>query len=478
MSKIKLWVPNDFEENEDVFFMSATHRGDMYHFRAAMQILKYSVALYDSGTSTVPLEDYLKRSVLNNAKHIWVVPWKSESLKNATKPASFVGCSLDGKDVTNGENVKRRKLTVHSEYDATRKIAEKDTLPTEVSKNMAILTDDSKKTLGSQFEGLFKNKWKINPDSPTILSLYRNTGTKGGVYPELDTGDALKEINEIVKKIPVKDGKKFRTISCGNKDAVSGIPSIGEFWADLTVPERETARDVEAYFLEWAFKKNYYQMAIGFRSGALDLFTFLGIPTVSIGLNHMIGESRHELLAKEAFKRVNVQYDQPRHNTTAYVKPKIIVLLPQLSSPFWSYDAPDGVKKRDAGNEDDKKKSQWEKPSSFTAFDKIVLEVGLKIASEKYLKWTKSIQSLKEGISANPTDTHTARYYYPTGLTDDKKLQYFKDNQKLDTNDIGARKKKRDILQESDELFLRYETSSKGDWDDIHGILGDQDIVE
>ncbi|KAI9655100.1 MAG: hypothetical protein M1821_005583 [Bathelium mastoideum] len=229
---------------------------------------------------------------------------------------------------------------------------------------MAILTDDSKKTLGSQFESLFKNKWNIKPDSPTILSLHRNTA---------------------------KDSKSFRTISCGNKDAVSGIPNIGEYWADLTVPSGETARDVEAYFLD-----------------ALDLFTFLGIPTVSIGLRNMIGEFRHELLAKEAFKRVNVQYDQPRHNATAYIKPKIKDSLPQLSSPLWSGDAPDGVKKRDAGNNDDKRRQQAEKPSSFTAFDKIVLEAGLKIASEKHLKWIKSIQSLKEGISANPTRTHTA----------------------------------------------------------------------
>ncbi|KAI9685601.1 MAG: hypothetical protein M1822_004459 [Bathelium mastoideum] len=424
----------------------------MYHFRAAMQILNYSVVLYDSNTNTASLEDYLKRSALENKKHIWVVPWKWDTFKNATKPASFTGCSLDGEAVTEGKDVERRKLTIHSENNSTRVIAKQDTFPTKVSKNMAILTDDSKKTLGSQFESLFKNKWNFKPDSSTILSLHRNTGTKGGVYPELDTGDALSEIYEIVKKIPAKDSKSFRTISCGNKDAISGIPSIGEYWADLTltVPTGETARDVEAYFLEWAFEKNYYQMAIGFRSGALDLFAFLGTPTVSIGLRNMIGEFRHELLAKEAFKRVNVQYDQPRHNATAYIKPKIKDSLPQLSSPFWSGDAPDGVKKRDAGNDDDKRRQQAKKPSSFTAFDKIVLE----------------------GIGANPTRTHTARYYYPTGLTDDKKVQ------KLDTGDIGARKKKRDILQESDKLFQPYQDYSKRDSVDIHGILGDQDVVE
>ena len=391
---MELWVPKVIEKDEHVFLMSATHRGDMYHFRAAMQISKYSVVLYDSSTETKQLEDYLKKSTLKNKKQIWVVPLTGESLSSTTKPTSFTGCLLDGKAVDDEKSIERRKLAIHSESGSTRIIAERSTLPSEVSKNMAILTDASKKTLDSKFEGLFKNTWKITRDEPTILSLYRNTGTKGGVYPELDTGDALKEINEIVKKIPVKNKKSLRTISCGNKDAGSGIPSIGEYWMNLKdlVPTGETARDVEAYFLEWAFKKNYYQMAIGFRSGPFDLFTFLGIPTVSIGLRHMIGESRHGLLAKEGFKRVHVQYDQPRHDTTAYVKPRHRNALPQLSSPFWSDSAPDGVKKRDVPNDEGKKKKQAEKPSSFTAFDKIVLEVGLKIAAEKYLQWTKSIQ--------------------------------------------------------------------------------------
>ena len=186
-------------------------------------------------------------------------------------------------------------------------------------------------------------------------------------------------------------------------------------------------------------------MAIGFRSGHLDLFTLLGISTVSIGLRNMVGEFRHGLWAKEAFKRIHVQYDQSRHNTTAYVKPRSKNSLPKLTSSFWSYDAPVGVKKREVVADDDKKKQQAQWPSIFTAFDKIVLEVGLKVASENYLKWTKSTQSLKEGISTNPTETRTARYYYPKGLTEDKKLQHFKIKQELDTKDINAREKRRTL---------------------------------
>ena len=82
MSKMKLLFPKDFKEDEHIFLMSGTYRGDMYHFRAAMQIVKYSVVLYDSSTGTKQLEEYLKRSALKNAKHIWVVSWTWETFSN------------------------------------------------------------------------------------------------------------------------------------------------------------------------------------------------------------------------------------------------------------------------------------------------------------------------------------------------------------------------------------------------------------
>ena len=78
-----------------------------------MQICKNSVVLYDSGTTTKKLEDYLKRSALINKKLIWVVPWKLQTLKDTTKPTSFKGCSLDGKEVTDGKDMEQRKLITH-----------------------------------------------------------------------------------------------------------------------------------------------------------------------------------------------------------------------------------------------------------------------------------------------------------------------------------------------------------------------------
>ena len=120
-----------------------------------------------------------------------------------------------------------------------------------------------------------------------------------------------------------------------------------------------------------------------------------------------------------------------------------------------------------------------EEPSRFTAFDNIVLEVGVKIAVEKYLKWTESMKPLKPLISTNQIETCIARYYHPTGLTKrDKMKKYFQNDQKLDQKDIEKRKEKRDTLQESDKLFSGYKESLKKNLWGIGGILGIKDIAE
>jgi hypothetical protein len=59
----------------------------------------------------------------------------------------------------------------------------------------------------------------------------------------------------------------------------------------------------------------------------------------------MLREDRHEFLAGENFKRMNAQYDRPRHPTTAYVKNRDVKNEleggdPVLASPYWSDDAP------------------------------------------------------------------------------------------------------------------------------------------
>jgi hypothetical protein len=120
------------------------------------------------------------------------------------------------------------------------------------------------------------------------------------------------------------------------------LPTVKQI-EDDTGEKDVTKRDVEAYFLYWASQENkekqYFKMAVELRSGVMDLFTFMGIPTVSIGLRNMVGEDRHAFLAGKGFKRVNAQYDLPRHPTTAYVENRFGG-DPLLNSPYWSGKAP------------------------------------------------------------------------------------------------------------------------------------------
>ncbi|KAI1081488.1 hypothetical protein F5B20DRAFT_569855 [Whalleya microplaca] len=481
------WFPKAMNNaDKSVFLMDATHRGDMYHMRAAMQLFDYSLftacgspnLLY----SNKDLEDYLKRSVLKNKKHVFLVPWKSEVLYGKSKPTStqVQGCTMDGKAI-HATDLEQYKKSVFSENRATIEVVKKAVkqkgLPAAVSNGMTILESASKKALDTKFATLFKDVWDVN--KPTVLGMYRKTGTvvqdgkPPGVYPELDTGNALKEIASF---LPDKAGKKLRIVSCGNKDKLDGITDdIGEYWLkfkEVKLDSKDSKRDAEAYFLKWAFEKKYYQMATGFRSGPLDLFTFLGIPTVSIGLCNMIGEFRHARLAKELFKRVNVQYDQPRHDATAYFRAESDAAL-QMASPFWLKDPPTDAKRAVPAD----KKTEQEKPlGDFATFDKTVLKIGYSIACEKYMSTTKSIELLKPKI-LDVINTRVARYCYPSNLAGDekeeKRIEYFKAQKEADKNDMAVMKNDLIHYQETASVFgEKYETPWKDDWADIYTELG------
>jgi hypothetical protein len=106
--------------------------------------------------------------------------------------------------------------------------------------------------------------------NPCALQRYRY---KGGAYPGLDTGPFKSDIRE-----PVRYNKSTKILLCGNSQPIDDIPTIrhsSKNWKSQFF----LARDIEAYFLKWAFANNYYTFAVGFDGGALDLLTFLGIPT-------------------------------------------------------------------------------------------------------------------------------------------------------------------------------------------------------
>jgi len=131
--KKMLWAPKELSENGDpIFLMDATHRGDMYHFRAAMELgVPYSaVYLYNYNKRAKQLKDYLTRSARESGKHIFVVDWDYSHTVNpghVAMPSITKLCSLDdGEDGNVGEMAEKpRRFKTYSEGIATEEIAER-----------------------------------------------------------------------------------------------------------------------------------------------------------------------------------------------------------------------------------------------------------------------------------------------------------------------------------------------------------------
>ncbi|KAL6900075.1 hypothetical protein GGI43DRAFT_427797, partial [Trichoderma evansii] len=534
-----LFVPGVFQTKnkktkERVFLMSATHRGDMYHLRAALQLENRSVILYDSDIKnknkedkwkTKDLEDYLVQSVLRpgrdekDKQYIFVVPWtydeingrgKDKDGKAKTAPTDFAGCFLNGVKYngTDPKNtIQKIELRTYSEGSATQFISncvpDNKELPNNLINGMDIPPDIWKHIRSDEITKMsegFKRIWeaaRITPDEKgdknAILFMYRDTGIKRadtvakmGAYPELDTGNTIKEIKAIVEKIAKQEKTTINFYSCGLKIAseeeAKTNPGIGFYWEDIEKlkpsNDKITTRDFEAYFLKWSYDNKYYKMASGFRSGALDLFTFMGIPTLSIGLRNLKGEDRHALLARKEFKRVNIQYDQPRHNTTACIyldlkKVKSKDPNPNLfNSPYWGdegfFDPPEKAKmlRIPPRNDEGKINQQIEKPRDFAAFDKVVIEIGYRFACHQFLNVNQSVHKIENQLS-HIINTRAARLFYINGNKAGQH-EYLLHNKEIDQKDIEAMRGKLEdragTFQQSEEMIKRYEKEFEEDW--------------
>ncbi|KAH0352646.1 hypothetical protein KCU83_g3354, partial [Aureobasidium melanogenum] len=145
--------------------------------------------------------------------------------------------------------------------------------------------------LDKHFAALAVSKTPPASTRRNVLVLRRDTGkTLGGAYPELDSGDAPWDIVGTVGTLTNTAGAvQLMPILCGNvTDPHGRITTTGAYWDALenvgsTYKPLLPQRCNEAAFLDWAYRQGYFDMVIGFRNGALDIFTFLGIPTVSIG---------------------------------------------------------------------------------------------------------------------------------------------------------------------------------------------------
>ncbi|KAL7922878.1 hypothetical protein ACQKWADRAFT_291699 [Trichoderma austrokoningii] len=518
-----LHVPKIFENGGPVFFMSAAHRGDMYHFRAALQIENCSVVLYDSNhddptrPKTEDLEKYLEKTVLKTGKHIFVASWDNDQIKGyKALPGEIVGCYLDGEPFNKlAREYPKTNLGTYSERTSTEIIASAPGRLQDVINGMTVLSDTlignkfpDFNHISAKFPGLsdeFKKLWAawqkagVKTGENAILFMYRDTGTRDpspvttmGVYPELDNGQATADIERIIGEIAEKEGKQLTVFTCGL--AGSGI---GEYWMAINglKPSTEiTKRDFEAYFLKWSYENKYFKMATGFRSGPLDLFTFMGIPTVSIGLRNLMGEGRHQLLASEQFQRVNIQYDQPRHRATAAVltsrqkapknqKPPPPPDFPTFGSPFWQdgFKPPVGAKgQRNAPQ--DKKQEQMQPPRVFAPFDRIVARTGYMIALQKYMGWEQTVRSMKNTLPCTVT-TSVARLCFPFKLQGNKTAlrKYLDDSETADYGDVKRVERKlgepAETLQLSQLMFDKYEDNFDKGWDEMTKLINASKIL-
>lgn len=413
--------------------LSATHRGDMYQVRAAMiaQIradkgeVRY-LYIHDCPDVSNDLMEYLKAIAQKLRMSYFLVPYSRETLQASARPPRVGRCILgvpqDGAgynetilDLNIDGSLALRNISFITEGYGTLRMADivrKDgsrAIWNEIKAGMTIV-QGKEDVLHRMFETanthLFGQWPKPNLQQKTILVLHRDSGKeKDGPYPEYDTGEALAQITSIIAGQKSEKGtiKLFPVVS---GKVVSTLSNIGEYWTHLRTVPGVTKRDIEAYFLKWAYEQGWYHMVVGFRSGGLDLFTLMGIPTLSIGLRFLVGEDRHELLATELFSRLNVQYDMPRHQLTGWIHGRPIKRKVStdpvtfeadcIHSPYWMAPPPDNLlfppqpaKPASAEAETALRKVDTTK---FIDFDEWTFDVGLRVACERNFKgWGTTI---------------------------------------------------------------------------------------
>ncbi|HZX25645.1 MAG TPA: DUF4157 domain-containing protein [Telluria sp.] len=354
---ISLLLPYAIPVSGEMYMMDASHRGDMYQMRAAMALQPYPLIIYNVKGSN-DLINYLSNGARAVVHLIGYNPAKPQP-----------------QDQTPGRVY--RTVNVLAETDSTHLIVEhtrKDPRKHDVvSQGMTTLPPEFKPLIAEAVAKVFGAV-----EGRAALLMFRDSGEKSFVYPELDSGDALHQLAEMVHR------RGFAPVACGAPASMKlGFASIGEFWKALDgIPAAagqaaagvRYKRDIEAEFMREAFRQRKFAIVVGFRSGALDLFTMLGIPTISISLRGIVGEDRHGKFAPHMnWKRTNVQYDVPRNNLTRLMGGRGTSKL--YMSPYW--------KMRGAGGPPAQGPQTAKPPGPFHPADLATVAAGLDIGFTK-----------------------------------------------------------------------------------------------
>jgi len=205
-------------------------------------------------------------------------------------------------------------------------------------------------------------------------------------------------------------------------------------------------------------------MALGFRSGGLDVFTFLGIPSISISNRQLVGEARHsEIAVNQLFKRLNIQYELPRHISTKYTAKDNL-----LGSPWWLFDAAH----RQPTPAD--RAQQSTPPSGFHDFDGSIVEIGIYNA---IVALFKSRGETIEPFIRPPTAAQARVFnnkacrmcFYSNMDFRNGEIFDFQTRQKArEVHDFDTRRNDIVYREESQENFENWERKMEADW---RGIL-------
>lgn len=406
-----IWVPADFatkakdyakklkQTTPKIYIMSAAHRGDMYHVRAALFTNPMPLVLYDCPAAPNDLVEY-----------VTVVPkdWSVPFFTTQMTMAQIQGAQAPAAGLQKVEFQLVREATSTREFKTN--ISKHD------FKHSMAITTDYRQMIYKEFQKPTINPFAAIglPNSKTrhVLVLHRDTGCTdpNGAYPELDTGAALSQLVTMINA--QKDFSTTISLKAITAGGPAGPNSIGQYWTKLAPVvatfrrHNVTKRDIEADFLLWAHNQGYFSMAVGFRSGALDLLTFMGIPTLSIGLRNMGGEERHALLVEQSLKRINVQYDTPRHGATEWVKSDADATKAVLDSPGWKKSPPFGITRTEKSLQV-KAQIRATPPGRFNAVDAWTVEVALRTAAERFLKpWGQTVGSVQYEIQKQVPINH------------------------------------------------------------------------
>lgn len=395
----------------------------MYQVRAAMiaqitadkKVARY-LYIHDCPNGSNDLMEYLKAIAQKLRMSYFLVSYSRETLQAPARPPTDGRCILgvpqEGAGyketilaLNNDGSLVFQNISFITEGYATFRMAdivstnESRAIWNEVKADMTIV-QGNEDVLHQMFEKanthLFGQWSKPNSEQKTILVLHRDSGQgKDGPYPEYDTGEALAQIVSVIAG--QKSSKGTMTLFPVVSGQVVSTPNIGQYWTHLGIVPGVTKRDIEAYFLKWAYEQGWYHMVVGFRSGGLDLFTLMGIPTLSIGIRFLVGEDRHELLATQLFRRLNVQYDMPRHHLTAWIHGRpikrkfstdpVTFEADCIHSPYWMAPPPDNLlfppqSPKPASVEAEIALRKVE-TAPFIDFDKWTFDIALRVACER-----------------------------------------------------------------------------------------------